>query len=41
MQGTHFALNIWTMDGLKVVTYYTLEANHEIDTRKGVRFAIE
>ncbi len=41
VQGTHFALNIWTMDGLKVVTYYTLEANHEIDTRKGVRFAIE
>lgn len=41
VQGTHFALNIWTFDGQKLVTYYTLEANHEIDTSKGVRFAIE
>jgi hypothetical protein len=41
VQGRRFALNIWMFDGQKLVTYYTLEANHEIDTSKGVRFAIE
>lgn len=40
VQGSHFALNIWFLDGQKRITYYTLEANDEIDTSKGVGFVV-
>jgi len=40
VQGSRFALNIWMLDGQKRITYYTLEANDEIDTSKGVGFVV-
>lgn len=40
VQGSRFALNIWLRDGQKRITFYTLEANDEIDTSKGVGFVV-
>jgi len=40
VQGSRFALNIWLLDGQKRITFYTLEANDEIDTSKGVGFVV-
>jgi len=40
VQGSRFALNIWMRDGQKRITFYTLEANDEIDTSKGVGFVV-